>query len=107
MAAQAGAGLVEQPRIGRPHDQMALLPHAQAVIDVVEADREFLFVESAEFLIERAPRHHAGGGDGGEILLDLEPAPIAERVAGRAVIGMVGGAAPADAENDAAMLNPA
>src|SRR5665213_2397434 len=104
VGALAGARLVQQPRVGGPDHAKTGLAHLQAVIDVVVGDREIFLVEPADRIPDRAPGDAARGGDGGKLLRHEQPAPIADRLAGLADIGMVGGRAPADSEDHPGML---
>ena len=77
----AGRFVVTQFGMGGPKDAEAGLSEAEAEIDIVECDREILFIESPKLEVEILFHQHASRRHRGKILDQMSPREVAMLVA--------------------------
>ena len=73
--------MVEELRIGSPHDRVASLSEPQSKVNVVERDCEILVVKASHMKKDFALCHNAGRADCRELLDAGHTAEIARSVA--------------------------
>src|SRR5215207_4347967 len=104
LSPSGGGFVVAKLGEGRPEVQVAGAQDLEAEIDVVKGDCQLL-IKPADLLVDRAPHHEAGGGDGRDVARRDPPADIARRASWQALVGVAGEAA--EAEHDPGVLHGA
>jgi len=101
VAASALALVMGQLGVGRPHDAIALVPHPEAEVHIVEGHGK-LFVQPLHLVPHAGPDQQAGTRDGGEVLHGSGAEQIA--AAARLLVLMAVARVAAQTRDDARML---